>query len=45
MIDMYIRLITNTTDWTLTRVPTKYRTDVEEKLTEQGYDENGNKVA
>lgn len=45
MIDMYLRLIKESDDWNLSRVPKKYRDEVQEQLTKQNYDENGNKVA
>ena len=45
MIDMSVRLIKDSERWTLNRVLTKDRADVQAELTKQGYDENGNKVA
>ena len=46
MVEMYVRLIKDTTNWTLSRVPSKYRADVKDELDAQGYDDNGNpKVA
>ena len=45
MTEMYVRLITQTDNWTLSRVPSKYRDAVWVELSTQGYDDNGNKVA
>lgn len=38
MVDMYVKLITNGTGWSLQRVPSKYRSQVEEKLIGIGFE-------
>ena len=44
MVDMYVRLITETDNWTLARVPAKYRDEVKARLVAMGYDDDGNPI-
>jgi predicted 3-demethylubiquinone-9 3-methyltransferase (glyoxalase superfamily) len=39
MVEMYVRLIQNSEEWTIERVPEKYRSDVQTIL--EGGNENG----
>ena len=43
MVEIYVKLIINKRR-TMSQVPTKFRSDVEARLAEQGYDTNGDLI-